>query len=149
MAQVKTLVGEKLLIQIETAPNSTIFAHPCMINAERGIEFSSETNEFVVPDCDNPSAPGWKELFKDGMSAQVSGGGMLHTTDLEAYFTWMNSDDAKNVRVKIDVPGANGGGYIAGAMKLTSLSISGPRKANTTVDITIQSHGPMTWTDNA
>ena len=149
MANVKTLVGEKLLIQIGDGGSPEAFAHPCLINAERGVQMSSETNEFVVPDCDNPSAPGWKEMFKDGMSITVSGGGMLDTASVETYFNWMNSDDAKNVRIKVDVSGALGGGYIAVPMKLTAFSMSGQRKNNTTVDLTLMSHGPATWTDAA
>lgn len=150
MAAVKTMVGEKLLIQIgDGATPTEAFAHDCLINADRGIQMSSDQTDIVVPDCDDPSAPAWKELFKDGLSIQVSGGGVLHTSSLETFFNWFNSDDAKNVRVKFDVTGANGGGYIAVPMKLTAFSVNGSRKNNTTVDITLVSHGVATWTDNA
>jgi Phage tail tube protein len=150
MAQVKTLVGEKLLIQIgDGATPTEAFSIDCLINAERGVQMSAETQEFVVPDCDNPSLPGWKEMFKDGMSISVSGGGMLHTTSVENFFNWMNSDTAKNVRIKFDVSGALGGGYIAVPMKLTAFSVTGNRKQNTTADITLMSSGVGTWTDAA
>lgn len=150
MAQVKTMAGEKLLIQIGDGATPTEgFAHDCLINAERGLQMSSETNEFTVPDCDDPSAPAWKEMFKDGLSIQVSGGGVLNTSSVETWFNWFNSDSAKNVRVKFDVTGANGGGYIAVPMKLTAFNINGTRKSNSTVDVTLMSHGVATWTDNA
>jgi len=150
MAQVKTMVGEKLLILIgDGATPTEAFAHDCLINADRGVEFSAETTDVVVPDCDSPSNPAWKELFKDGIQIKVSGGGVLHTASLEAWFNWMIADTSKNVRIKFDVTGAMGGGYIAVPMKLTGLTIQGARKNNSTVDITLMSHGVATWTDNA
>lgn len=150
MAKVKTMVGEKLLIQIGDGATPTEgFSHPCLINADRGIQISSDTIDALVPDCDDPSAVAWKEVFKDGISIQVSGGGLLDTASLETYFNWMNADTAKNVRIKFDVTGANGGGYIAGAFKLTSFNVSGSRKNNSTVEIALMSHGVCTWTDNA
>jgi hypothetical protein len=149
MAQVKTLVGEKLLIMIGDGGTPTeTFAHDCLVNADRGVDMSAETNEFVTPDCDNPSAPGWKEMFKDGLSISVSGGGVLHTPSTKTWFNWMNSDSAKNVRIKVDVTGANGGGYISVPMKLTSFGIKGSRKQNSNVDVTLMSHGPAIWVDN-
>ena len=139
MAAIKTMVGTKLLIQIGDGASPTeTFAHDCLINAERGIQFSSDTSDEVVPDCDDPSAPAWKEIFKDGLQIQVSGGGKLHTTSLETWFNWFNSDTEKNVRIKFDV-----------TMKLTAMTVNGSRNANSTVDLTLSSHGVATWTDNA
>jgi hypothetical protein len=150
MTAVKTLTGEKLLIQIgDGGSPSETFAHPCLINAERGMQFSSETTEIITPDCDDPTLPAFKQIFKDGLSIQVTGGGVLHTSDLEAYFEWMKLDTAKNVRIKFDVSGALGGGYVSLAMKLTAFNVTGTRKNNATVEITLMSHGEATWTDAA
>lgn len=148
MTAVKTMVGEKLLIQIGDGATPEVFAHDCLINAERGIQLSSETQESIVPDCDTPSDPGWKQIFKDGLSIQVSGGGVLHTSSVETWFNWMNSDTAKNVRVNFNVAGADGGGYISVPMKLTAFNVTGTRKINSTVEVTLMSHGVATWTDN-
>lgn len=147
MALVKTLVGEKLLIQIGDGGGPEVFAHPCIINAERGAQMNSEVVEISTPDCDDPSLPSVKEIFKDGNSITVTGGGLLHTTDVETYFNWWNSDLAKNVRIRFDVSGALGGGYIACAMKLTQFNVTGTRKNNTTAEVTLVSHGTFTWTD--
>ncbi len=150
MANVKTMTGQKLLIQIgDGATPTETFAHDCLINAERGVQMQSETNESIVMDCDSPDDPGWKEVFKDGLSISVSGGGNLHTASLETFFNWLNSDTAKNVRIKFDVAGALGGGYIAVPMKLTQFNITGARQNNATADITLMSHGVASWTDNA
>jgi hypothetical protein len=149
MANIKTLVGEKLLIQIGDGATPEVFTHDCLINAERGAQHNSNTSEELLIDCDDPSAPGFMEVFKNGLSISVSGGGKLHTPSVETWWNWWNSDTAKNVRIKIDAPGADGGGYIAVPMKLTQFNIVGSRKAHTTVDVTLMSHGSAAWTDNA
>jgi predicted secreted protein len=150
MAAVKTLNGEKLLVQIgDGASPSETFTHDCLINTERGIAFSADTQEFVVPDCLAPEDPAWKEVTKDGLSASINGAGMLHTSSVETWFNWFKSSDTKNVRVKVDVAGADGGGYWQGAFHLTSFEITGNRKEKSTVSVTLMSNGPVTWTDAA
>lgn len=149
MAKVKTLNGKKLLVQIGDGADPEVFAHDCLINTDRGISFSSETTRQTVPDCDNPDSPGWSELTKDGLSATINGSGMLHTASVEDWFNWFNSDDSKNIRVMIDVPGADGGGYWAMAAKLTGFEVSGSRTEKATVSVTIESDGVATWMDAA
>lgn len=150
MTAVKTLPGESLLIQIgDGATPTEIFTHDCLINLDRGFTLSADVTDVVVPDCDDPEAPAWKQRFIDGLSGDVSGSGVLHTASVETWKTWFDSGDAKNCRVNINVAGALGGGYFAGAFKLTSFAISGARKNNSTAEVALVSHGAITWTDNA
>lgn len=147
MAAVKTLNGEKLLVQIEDSPGGGTFTHDCLINTDRGIAFSADMQEFVVPDCLDPEAPAWKESTKDGLSATVNGAGMLHTSSVETWFNWFISKDTKNIRVKVDAAGADGGGYWAGAFHLSAFEVSGTRKDKATASVTLTSSGAVTWTD--
>lgn len=149
MAAVKTLNGEKLLVQIGDGASPETFTHDCLINTERGIAFSADTQEFIVPDCAAPEDPAWKVIEKDGLSASISGAGMLHTSSVETWFDWFKDADTKNVRVKIDVAGADGGGYWEGAFHLTGMEITGTRKEKSTVSVTLASSGALTWTDAA
>ena len=150
MVAVKTLQGESLLIKIETAPGSGIYTHDCLINTDRGVTFESDVTEILVPDCDQPDLPGWKQILKDGLSAEIAGAGVMHTPSLEAWFNWFNGDISKNVRIETNgVTGANGGGYVQGAFKLTSYNWTGARKELSTVEVTLQSHGVCSWTDLA
>lgn len=149
MTAVATLDGEKLGIKIETSPGSGIYAHDCMINSDRGIDFDSDLTEIVIPDCDDPSLPGWKQRFKDGKRGDVNGSGMFHTKTNEFWYNWYDSDATKNVRIElISVTGANGGGYWAGAMKLKRYAVTAPRKNASTVEVELVSHGNMSWVDN-
>ena len=54
-----------------------MFAHPCLINAKRGIKFTTSTNKVIVPDCDNPDDPAWQTVIKDAISASIDGAGKI------------------------------------------------------------------------
>lgn len=143
---VKTMNGTQLLIQIGDGATPEVFAADCLINTERGIAFSADTNEFIVPDCNNPDDPAWKEVTKDGLSAQISGSGMLHTMSVEDWFAWFISKDTKNVRVKLNgVTLANGGGHWAGAFHCTAFEVTGNRNEKATCSTSLVSNGPVTW----
>lgn len=146
MAAVQTINGTKLLIQIGDGNSPEVFTHPCLINAERGIQFQMDVNEFVVPDCITPDAPAWKEITTDGLSATITGGGMLDAGSVGEYFTWWKDGITKHVRIKVDHAD---GGYWSGGVKCTALELSGNRNEKATNQITLQSDGPMIWTDAA
>lgn len=150
MTAVPRISGSKLLVQIGDAASPETFTHDCLINTQRGIQFNSDTQEHVMPDCDNPEDPAWKDVSKDGLSITVTGAGMLYTSSVETWWDWFNSDDAKNCRIKLNVAGASGGGYWAVPMKLTSMEISADdNKATATCQVTLVSNGAATWTANA
>ena len=148
MAGPETLNGVALLVQIGDGEVSEVFAADCLINAERGIQFTTETNEVIVPDCTTPTDPAWKDTFKDGLSASISGSGLLHTTNAYSlWYAWLISADPTNVRVNLSGKiTAEGGGYWEGAFHLTSFSISGERNGYSTAEISMVSHGALTWT---
>lgn len=147
---VKTLPGTSLLIQIGDGGSPTeIFTHDCLINLDRSFTLAGDTNDVIVPDCDDPTLPAFKQRFIDGISGDISGAGKLHTASAKAWQAWLLSGAAKNVRVKLDVSGALGGGYFAFAAKLSSFAISGARNEVATSDVALMSHGTITWVDNA
>lgn len=146
MAGPKSVRGSQILVQIGDGADPEVFATDCLINAERGIAFSTDTSEQVIPDCDNPDDPAWKEVTKDGLSATITGAGILNTPSIADMFAWLASDDARNCRVLLNgVTLANGGGYWAGAFKLTAFEITGAPKERATSTITLVSHGTVTW----
>lgn len=147
--EMKTLNGEQLLVQIESTPDSGVFAHDCLINTERGIAFSADMQEFIVPNCLAPEDPAWKETTKDGLMATVNGAGMVHTSSVEAWWDWFRGSATKNVRVKVNVAGADGGGYWAGAFHLSAFDLSGVRKGKAEVSVTLVSSGVLAWTDES
>lgn len=140
MAQPTTIAGTSLLIKIGDGASAEVFAHPCLINADRGIQFGSNANAVVVPDCADPEAPGWNQGTKDGLSATITGAGVLDNVlaTIQAYDTWFRSDDTKNVRVYLGAVG-----FWQGAFKLTQWSITGARGGKAEVSLTLESEGSV------
>lgn len=151
MAAVPRVTGSKLLVQIGNGGTPTeTFAHDCLINTSRGIKFTSETNEEIMPDCTNPDDPAWKEVTKDGLQVSVSGAGKLYAASVDEFFNWWKSPNAKNCRFMLNLTGANGGGYWSGAFHLTEFEVSADdNKATAECQISLVSSGPVTWTANA
>lgn len=149
MAPVKSINGQKLLVQIGDGASPEVFAADCLINTERGIQFSADTSESIVPDCDDPDAPAWKETTKDGLSATINGSGTLHTTSIETWFDFFRGGETKNIRFKVDASGANGGGYWQGAFHLNAFEITGTRNEKSTCSVTLVSSGIVGWVDAA
>lgn len=115
MARPTTYSAKKLLILLGDGGTPETFAAPCGLTT-RGINFSKETNDVTVPDCDDPDLPAWTERAVRTLSATVSGSGILAA---EAFETWREAflaTDAVNARIKIDDTLVNGGGYFAGAV---------------------------------
>lgn len=151
MTAVSRVPGSKLLVQIgDGATPTEQFAHDCLINTSRGIQFNADTNEYIMPDCDNPDDPAWKDVTKDGLSVTITGSGMLHATSVETWFAWWKDDATKNIRFKLNLAGASGGGHWSGAFHLTQMEISADGQKDTaTANVTLVSSGAVTWTDAA
>lgn len=138
MAQPTTIKGTQLYIKIGDGASPEVFTHPCLINSERGVTFRSNTSDIVVPDCENPEDPAFRELVKDALSMGVTGAGILDNllTTIQTYTTWWKSDDAKNVQVWLGTVG-----YWQVAMKLTEFEVTGERNNKAQVAITLESDG--------
>jgi predicted secreted protein len=147
MARPKTLRGSKVLIQLESDTPGT-FVAPCALTT-KGIDLSAESNDFNVPDCDDPDAATWTERVVAALSAGVSGSGTLAMDSLATWREWFLSAAEKNIRVKLDATLANGGGYFAMSAVLTGLNIGGNQGELATIEVTIASNGEVTWTDAA
>lgn len=146
MARLTTLKESKFLIKIEDTPG--VFVAPCGITT-KGIDFTAESNDFNIPDCDDPDAPAWTERVVSALSAGVSGSGRLDMGSLTIWREWLFSGAEKNIRVILDAPLASGGGTYAMSAILTSLNIGAEEKGFATIEVSIASHGEVTWTDAA
>ncbi len=148
MTAAKTLRGKNLFIKVSDGAGTPVFAHPCLINAQRGIVFSSSTNSIRVPDCTDPELISWISREKTEIGATINGAGVLHTPDTEFYFNWVKSPDPIAVRVELNgVTGANGGGYFAGDFHCTNFEVTGDVGQLTTCSIGLENDGAVTWTD--
>lgn len=146
MAKPTTLAGAKVLIMIGDGAGPEVFTAPCGLST-RGINFSKETNDVTVPDCDDPDAAAWVDRLTTSFSSTISGSGLLAKEAVSTWRAFFESSLPKNCRVKLD--GGSGWGYWSGAYLLTTFNVGGDRGELATVEIELISTGTVTWTATA
>lgn len=150
MALVKHMRGVKLLIKVGDGASPEVFTTYCSINADRGISFKATTNDFNIPDCDDPDLMAWLVREKVSLSGDITGAGTLNTPDTEAFFNWVISSATRNVQIYLDgVSGADGGGHWAGAYHCTQFDLTGGVGNKVQASIQLTSDGEIVWTDAA
>lgn len=148
MTAAKTASGVKLLLKIGDGDDPEVFAMPCSINAERGIQFQAEENTFSLPDCSDPEKIAWIVSEIASLRVLANGSGLLHTPDVEVFFLWWKSGLSKNCKLIMDVPAADGGVIFSGAFKLPNFEITGARGDKTNCSLSLASDGEVTIADN-
>ena len=149
MAAVKHARGVKLLLKVGDGASPEVFTAYCSINAARSLQGTAATNEFNIPDCDDPDALAWVTREKVSVSYTVNGAGILNTPDVEDFATWLASEDAKNCQIIVDVPSADGGVIFSGAFHLTEFQITGDRGAKMECTLSLASSGEVVVTANS
>jgi predicted secreted protein len=145
MAQPTTKSFGQLLVQVGNGASPEVFTAPCGFT-EKSLQLSADTSDQVIPDCDNPDAAAWVGREVVSLSATVSGQGVLAVESVAVWRAWLLSAANRNVRVVIAGSGAAGGGYYAGAFKLTSFELGATLGEKVTVNVTAVSDGAVTWT---
>jgi Phage tail tube protein len=133
---IKKIRGTQLYIKVGNGASPEVFAHPCLINTKRGIQFTSSTNKIIVPDCENPDDPAWSEAVKDALSATINGAGTLDVDAVADYDDWFRNPDSKQVQVWLATLGHWQGGF-----HLTNFEITGDRGSLAEATITLESDG--------
>jgi predicted secreted protein len=113
----------------------------------KNINFSTDTADVNVPDCDDPDALAWTERTPTASSATVSGAGVMAEETFTTWNDWFLSGASKNARIRLEntVPG-----YWNGAFVLTAFQVSGNRgDGKVQVSVTMQSDGQITWANGA
>ncbi|CDZ43194.1 Hypothetical protein NGAL_HAMBI1146_59670 [Neorhizobium galegae bv. officinalis] len=140
---------KKLLLQFGDGAVPEVFAHACTINTSQDFTVEATTTDATEPNCADPDAPGWVLRSVDTLSASVNGAG---TMDPMSYGTLRDkqlSGEPINVRVLIDLPLAQGGGWYAGRYIITSLGVAKEGKGYVSCTVALQSDGEVAWIDAA
>lgn len=148
MAAPTTLSYKAFKVLLGNGATPEVFTAPCAMTS-RSWAGSADSVDTTTPDCDDEDLVVWTESEVSSLSAQIQGSGVLAMADVATWRTWFFSGAAKNVRVVLDVAGAQGGGYIEGGYILTGFEISGERKNKTQISVTMKSTGKPVWTLNA
>lgn len=145
MAKPITVNASKMLVKLETTPSSGTFAAACGMTT-KGINFTKDTNEVNVPDCDDPDAPAWKERGVVAMSAEVSESGILAMEALATWQAFFEATSSRNCQIWLDVPVTEHGGHWDGKFHLTGFNVTAEQGNKVQAAITMQSDGPVSWT---
>ena len=145
MALPTTKTFGQFLVKVGNGGSPETFAAPCGFT-EKALQLSAETSDQTIPDCDNPDAAAWTSREVTRKSANITGNGVLAVESIATWRTWFLSAANRNVRVEFPGSGAAGGGYWAGAYKITSLEIGATLGEKVTVNVSLVSDGEVTWT---
>lgn len=141
MAKPTVLPGTKLLILVGNGASPEVFSAPCGLTTT-GIDFSASSNTTVIPDCDNPEGAAWEDKDINGLSAGVTGNGVMAVESFAVWNDWFQGAAAKNIQIKLDDAAL---GHWAGSFILTGLKFGGVRGNKVTVDVTMANNGPVPW----
>lgn len=138
-----------LLLQFGNGETPEVFATNCSVNTTREFTIEASPLEFSVPDCDDENAPSWIERVIDTLSAGISGAGTMDPLSYATLRGLMLAGQPFNMRVKLDIPLAAGGGYFTGSYVFTSLGLAKEGKGLVSCSLSISSNGEITWVDAA
>lgn len=147
MAQAKTFKFSDVMILLgDGATPTEAFAAPCGLT-ELGMVIATDTNETIIPDCDNPDDPAWKITDISALQMTLSGQGVLDRAARKTWEEWAFSALEINVRWMYDVTAADNGGYYQAPGILTTYQVTAQRGQRATVQIGITLNGKPVWTD--
>lgn len=146
MAQAKTFKFSEVILLIgDGATPTEAFAAPCGLT-ELTMTINADTNETIIPDCDNPDDPAWKITDVSALQMTLGGTGVLDRAARKLWEEWFFSAAEKNVRWMYDVTAADFGGYYQAPAIITSYTVTATRGQRATVEVGITLNGKPVWT---
>lgn len=149
MAQQKTVRWHELDVRLGDGASSEAFVAPCALRA-RSIAFETQTSEAAPLDCESPETPAWMVRTAISKGGTISGNGLLDPDDLGTWWDYYSGGVEKNVRMAVNKPLADGGGYFQGPYILTRFELNGERDGEggmVAISVEMQSAGVVSWTD--
>lgn len=150
MADVETIGFSQVTISLGDGADPEVFTKSCMLNMERSLEFTTNSEEDQLPDCDDDEKP--VQVVRQPLSKdmQVSGMGKVSAgTDPGAYADWIDwwdTGEKKNVEVKTG-DDSNGGKVFTFPAILQTFSVTAQRARYVEANITIVPAGKVTVED--
>jgi hypothetical protein len=146
---VKYASGVKLVIMVGDGGSPEVFTPYCTVNALRSIKGDTATNDFNIPDCDDPDLIGWLVREKVSLSYTLGGAGILNTPDVQAFTDWLADPLSRNCQIIVDVASTDGGVIFTGPFHLTSFEITGDRGKKMEATLAMVSDGEIVVSANS
>lgn len=144
MAAPVTARPGRFVISLGDGGTPEAFTAPCGFTS-KSFTWSRNLAEVTIPDCDDPDAPFWQSRDVESLSCSVSGEGVLAAEAVPTWLAVLNSLDAVNVQIEITF--TNGSILlIEGAMQMESLELGAQQGQRVSINVSMQSDGPMTQT---
>lgn len=136
-----TVTIDQVTIERGDGASPEVFSAPCLINTDRGIQFTANFNADIVPDCDNITSPAQVVQVVDSISMSISGGGKLDRDDVKTYVDALTAGTPSNYRIRVGDVDSAGSVEIIVPMVITNFNITSQRTATAECDITFESSG--------
>lgn len=143
MTVATTVSGRRVYVRIGDGNSPETFSHRCSMNGERSLALTVETGKVVVPDCDNPEAPGWPATIKTVISAAISGEGVVHIPDLAFFYAMIIEEGSRNFEIAIVDSSDTVLAQWDGRFHITSFVPTGPQDGLLTMQMAAESDGPL------
>jgi hypothetical protein len=144
MALPDTLEYGDLVVEVMNDDGVTYTARMCGMT-QKGLDMTAQTSTAKVPDCDDPTAPGWTIAGISTLGGKLTMSGVYAAEDSSFWNKWFDSGRKKNVRIR-----EVGVGYRAGPALLTSLGTSTQVDQDANLlqrPVTFDNAGAWPWTD--
>ncbi|TPW28610.1 hypothetical protein FJU08_17560 [Martelella alba] len=139
----------RLVIQLGDGGDPETFAYTCGANTF-GVTLTNNLGENTVLDCENPldlPATIIRHLESQDTSCTISG--MVTASAWPVWRQWADDGSEKNIKLFLDEPAANNGGFWTLPAFLGSLELSKENAGKVTFSASISGAGQRVWTDAA
>lgn len=146
MALPTTYVGTTVALYLRegTSPTFT-WTRPCGLTSHT-ITFSKQTNEVVIPDCDDLEAAAWVGRGVESLDMTGTGSGILAAEAVATWWGLFNRQESVPARIYIGAPDDTTNGHMwEGNILLTQFEPSGERGNKAQVNVSFASDGEMTY----
>lgn len=111
------------------------------------VTLTNNLGENTVLDCDDPlDVPAVVLRYLQTQDTSVTINGMLATQSFPVWRNWADTGALKNIKILLDEPAAQGGGFWVVPAYLTSLQLGKSNSETVTVAATITGAGQRVWT---
>jgi len=146
MATAVTEKFEQMILDVETAPGSGIYAPICGL-IDVTINRTANIDTAEIPDCDDESLPLSIERQVRSIEVTVSGTGVWARSSQDMLKQWFYSSATKNIRIRDTAASVGDIAIESGAALLATLSNSRTKGQKVTAEIELQFDGTPARTD--
>lgn len=148
MATQQIHAGTKFQIFNRISTGPSVYEFLCMAST-KAANFASEMEDATVYDCADPTkVPVRKSIVRKRM-LDVPISGKVDALKFKALRDAEEDSTTLNLKIVIDVPLAQGGGYWSGDFRIESLEVASSDNGIVTFSAQLKSDGEYPWTDAA